>query len=102
MKHGGVVFAEVSLQTSGVSLTSESSSVGWIHGHHGLRDARCSAHTCFVQGSHPEDVRTALHQPGDGEAGVLDRGVVTLSPVMGAHLTPAKRKHVYTVIDTLP
>ena len=78
------------------SRTSEATSVGVIHGDHGLGDAGRTADSCHVQGPHPEGVGAALHQPGDGEAGVLHRAFIALSPVMGAHLTPVNTKHTHT------
>ncbi len=74
-----------------MSLTSEAGPVGGIHGNHGLGDTGGTADSCRVQGLDPKDVRTPLHQSCDGEAGVLHWGVITLSPVVSAHLTPAKK-----------
>ena len=74
-----------------MSLTSEAGPVEGIHGDHGLRDAGRTADSGLVQGSDPEDVRMALRQSCDGEAGVLRRDVVTLSPVVSAHLAPAQK-----------
>lgn len=77
------------------SLTFEASPVRGIHGYDGLRDTGGTADSCPVQSPHPEDVRTALHQPRDREAGVLDRGIVALCPVVGSHFTPASTTHKY-------
>lgn len=78
-----------------LSLTSEACSVRGIHGNHCLGDTGRTADSRLVQGPHPKDIRAALHQPCDGEAGVLHRGIITLRPVMGAHLTPANTKHTH-------
>lgn len=88
-------------QHSGVSLTSEASSVRGIHGNHGLGDAGWTADSCHVQGPHPKDVRTSLHQSCDREAGVLHWVFITLSPVMGAHLAPANTKYTLWVLYRL-
>lgn len=80
-------------QGSGALLTSEAGSVRGIHGNHRLRDTRWTAESCAVQGPHPEYVGAPLHQARDRETGVLDRDIVALSPVVSAHLTPAKESH---------
>lgn len=77
-----------------MSLTSEAGSVGGIHGNHGLGDTGRTADSCLVQGPDPKDVRTPLHQSCDGEAGILHWDVIALSPVVSAHLAPAKKTHI--------
>lgn len=102
-KHSCWLCHSASADLSGVTLTSEAGSVGGIHGNHSLRDTGRTADSCLVQGPHPEGVRAPLHQSCDGEAGVLHRFVVTLSPVVSAHLAPAQKTHqldLWTPQDT--
>lgn len=94
-----VSFVAAYQQNSDASLTTEAGSVRGIHGHHCLRDTRWTADTCLVQGRHPEDVRTALHQTCDGKAGVLDWSVIALGPVVGSHLTPVNETHINRICE---
>lgn len=85
--------------SAGVPLTSESGSVRRIHSNHGIRDTGWTADSCFVQGPHPKDVRTPLHQSCDGEAGILDWDIIALSPVVSANLAPAQKNR--NILDGL-
>lgn len=88
-------------QDSGVSRTSEAGSIRGIHSNHGLRNTWGTADSCLVHGPHPECVGAPLHQPCHREAGVLNWVVITLSPVVGAHLTPATQKNVSVTSNTV-
>lgn len=81
--------------------TSESSSVWRIHGNHRIRDAGWTTDSHVVKGTHPKDIRTPLHQPCNREPGVLDWGIITLSPVMGAHFTPSNTKHQHICMSVV-
>lgn len=61
--------------------------VGGVHGGDRQRGTGWVAHASLIDGAHPEDVATTLHQAGDRVAGKLDRGVIALDPVSGANLT---------------
>lgn len=74
-----------------ISFTSKAGTVWWIHGNYRVRGPGWAAHTRIVEGSDPKGVGAALNKPSDRKTGILHWSVITLGPMMSAHLQPVKK-----------
>lgn len=74
-----------------ISFTSKAGTVWWIHGNYRVRGPGRTAHTRIVEGSNPKGIGAALNKPSDRKTGILHWSVITLGPMMSAHLQPVKK-----------